>query len=97
MVFRLIQELLNNILRHAQATHALVQLSLSQDMLTITVEDNGKGFNVQDVEPGGIGLQTVRSRVHAFDGNIDFESEEGSGTTAYIEFHLEKVKTACVS
>lgn len=97
MVFRLIQELLNNTLRHAEATQALVQLSLSLDMLTITVEDNGKGFNVAAVEQGGIGLQTVRSRVHAFDGTIDFDSEEGSGTTAYIEFHLEKVKTACVS
>ncbi|HEX2535380.1 MAG TPA: tetratricopeptide repeat protein [Chitinophagaceae bacterium] len=96
MVYRLVQELLHNTLRHAEATQALVQLSLSGDLLAITVEDNGKGFAPEGPEQnGGMGLQSIRSRVEAFNGHLDFASEEGRGTTAYIEFYLEKIKGVC--
>ncbi len=88
-IFRLVQELLANAVRHAGATQILVQCSQNENIFYITVEDNGKGFLTSQVGAGkGIGLTNVKNRVDYLKGTLDIESAPGAGTTINIEFHV---------
>ncbi len=89
-VYRIIQELLKNITRHAQATHALVQLLINNQLLTITVEDNGIGFDTT-AKKNGIGLLNIQTRVNSLGGHFAIESEHENGTSVYIEFDLSTI------
>jgi signal transduction histidine kinase len=97
-IYRIIQELLHNIVKHAKATHAIVQLSLHDHLLSIVLEDNGIGFN-PDEETTGIGLKNLRSRVQRMNGHMTIETAsqkdpnaQHSGTTVYLEFDLTTPK-----
>ncbi|HEX6431631.1 MAG TPA: sensor histidine kinase [Niastella sp.] len=88
-IFRIVQELLTNAVRHAGATAILVQCSQNENIFFITVEDNGKGFLTSQVDAGkGIGLTNVKNRVDYLKGTLDIESAPGAGTTINIEFHV---------
>lgn len=91
-VYRIIQELVNNIVKHSQATEALVQLSQHNHLLAITVEDNGIGFNQQSMQQNGMGLKSLQSRIKALNGNIEIDAATGQGTTAYIEFDVSVLR-----
>jgi two-component system, NarL family, sensor kinase len=85
-IYRIIQELLNNTLKHAEATEVFVQLNQDDQHLTISVEDNGKGFDINKLhEAKGIGMQNVENRVAYLNGKIDIQSSEGKGTLTLIE------------
>jgi two-component system NarL family sensor kinase len=85
-VYRIIQELVNNILKHADATTALVQLIRNNDALTIAVEDNGKGFDPAILENNtGMGYLSLRNRVAYLKGTIDIQTAAGKGTSINIE------------
>ncbi len=85
-LYRVIQELVNNIMKHAQATKALVQLQREEQTLTVTVEDNGKGFNEALLAASkGIGWSNIKNRVEYLKGTVTIESEEGKGTGITIE------------
>ena len=92
-LYRIVQELMQNILKHAGATQAIIQIRQLEHMLSVMIEDNGTGFR-PDQEQHGIGLQNLRSRVQALQGFLSVESSMGSGTTVYMEFALEKLKLA---
>jgi two-component system NarL family sensor kinase len=84
-VYRIIQELVNNILKHADATSALVQLIRKDDTLSITVEDDGKGFDRKVLETGGgIGYTSLQNRVTYLKGSIDLQTSPGKGTGVHI-------------
>lgn len=83
-IYRIIQELINNIVRHARATKAIVQVIRKESDINITVEDNGAGFNKSLVEEG-YGLNNVKFRVKESGGTMQIESEPG-GTTVFVEF-----------
>jgi two-component system NarL family sensor kinase len=85
-VYRIIQELVNNILKHSDATTALVQLIRKDNTLSITVEDNGKGFDT-GILPNitGIGYLNLRNRVAYLNGTIDIQTAPGRGTSVNIE------------
>ena len=88
-VYRMIQELLNNIVKHAQATEVTVQLSQNDDALLITVEDNGKGFDLEtSLQKKGHGLSNLSSRVKALNGQVDFDSRINEGTSVSIQLPL---------
>lgn len=88
-IFRIVQELLANAVRHAGATQILVQCSQNGNTFYITVEDNGKGFRVDQIDAGkGIGITNVKNRVNYLKGTLDIESAPGAGTTINIEFHV---------
>jgi two-component system, NarL family, sensor kinase len=88
-IFRIVQELLANAVRHAAATSVLVQCSQNENIFYITVEDNGKGFHTNQVIGGkGIGLTNVKNRVDYLKGTLEIESAPGAGTTINIEFHV---------
>lgn len=83
-IYRIVQELLQNIQKHAMATKALVQLHAGSGIVSLTVEDNGKGMALPPVA-GGRGLQNIEQRLKVMAGNISFDSEPGKGTSVYIE------------
>jgi len=89
MLYRIVQELLNNIAKHAQATEAIVQFLREGNRLSVTVEDNGKGFNTKTADLGKqAGLDSVKSRVDYLNGQISIESETNVGTTVMMDFLL---------
>jgi len=84
-IYRIIQELTNNVVKHAQADHLLLQLIRRDDTLTIIAEDNGKGFDVQQaLTQKGLGLSSIESRVKFLQGTIDWDSVPGEGTMVSI-------------
>jgi len=86
-LYRIIQELVQNIIRHAEANKALVQFNYRDEVLCITIEDNGKGFDSASVTNKGVGLRSIETRLRALNGAMDIRSTP-SGTTVYLEFYL---------
>ncbi len=84
-LFRIIQELITNSIKHSQADEIFVQLISDDEGLRIVVEDNGVGFNIRKLKGKGIGLINMKSRVEKFKGEYHIESSEGNGTTVIIE------------
>ncbi len=87
IVFRIAQELLNNVARHSGANQVLVQLLRDGNRVTLTVEDNGKGFDAESLERvQGVGWMNIRSRVSYLDGALDVRTAPGKGCSITIEF-----------
>ncbi len=85
LLYRVVQEALNNIIRHAAATAIKVSIAQKDNNIQIVIADNGKGFNPSD--PGfhhGIGLNSMQQRVSMTGATLDIQSEEGQGTTVTI-------------
>ena len=90
VVYRIVQELLNNTVKHSGATTILAQVIRNDNSLSITVEDNGKGFNMDDATiDRGMGLKNIQSRVDYLKGQIDIKSAEGKGTSVHIDCLIE--------
>ncbi len=86
IIYRIIQELFTNIFKHANASEVLVQLIREENRLSITVEDNGKGFDVGELEKNkGAGWANIRSRVDYLKGKLDLHSDNIKGTSVNIE------------
>ena len=86
MLYRVLQELVNNILKHARANLVSIQLIRHEDSIVLQVEDNGLGFDAQAMEKSdGIGMANIRSRVGLVNGSFFIDSQPGHGTTATIE------------
>lgn len=81
-LFRIAQELVNNIIKHANATKVEINLIKNNDDCTLTVNDNGKGFESRQSD--GIGMLSITSRVNALRGEFRIESEVGRGTMAVV-------------
>ena len=81
MLFRAIQELLGNAARHSQATQVKVLLDVGDDRVRVSVEDNGKGFDLETVQQGtSLGLKLIRERAEMLGGNFELDSAVGRGT-----------------
>lgn len=90
-IYRIIQELLTNAVRHAGASSILLQCSQNENIFYITVEDNGKGFDTAKEHTGkGIGLLNVKNRVDYLKGSLEINSAPGEGTTINIEFNVNE-------
>ncbi|MFN3849268.1 MAG: sensor histidine kinase [Spirosomataceae bacterium] len=88
MLYRVIQEVMNNIIRHSEATNVNIELIQHEDELVLLVEDNGKGFDTSVVENQGIGLKNITTRVKYLNGNVNFDSRIGKGTSVIVEVPL---------
>lgn len=86
-IFRILQELMQNIIKHANATKATIQLRQLDGTLSINVEDNGSGFSTMNYR--GVGLKNIESRTDVLGGYMSIDSSTQSGTTIYLEFDLE--------
>ncbi|MBL7700227.1 MAG: hypothetical protein JNK79_18820 [Chitinophagaceae bacterium] len=89
IIYRIIEELLNNVLRHAAATEALVQITKGNDRVSIVVEDNGGGFDAAMLETApGAGWKNIRSGIDYLKGRFDIHSRKDKGTIVTIEFNV---------
>jgi len=87
-VYRIVQELINNTLKHASAKTAIVQVFKTNGEISITVEDDGKGFDPIILQmANGIGWSNIQSRVDFLKGKIDVQSDKGKGTSVHIELN----------
>jgi len=85
-LYRIVQELCNNAIKHAQTQNIFIQLAKHDRGITLTVEDNGKGFDA--TKPAafkGDGLKNVQSRVDYLKGSCEIQSSPGNGTSFIIE------------
>jgi signal transduction histidine kinase len=91
MLYRIVQELLSNIIKHAHATESIVQFNKDDSRLMVTIEDNGIGFKLQEVDDKQhSGLEIIKSRVNYLHGNISIDSKEKVGTTVMMEFLINE-------
>ncbi|WP_162915712.1 tetratricopeptide repeat-containing sensor histidine kinase [Paraflavitalea soli] len=85
-VYRIVQELVNNVLKHAGAATAVVQIIKNETGIAITVEDDGKGFDTAILQRSkGIGWSNIHSRIDYLNGKMDIESTPQKGTSVLIE------------
>jgi signal transduction histidine kinase len=84
--FRVVQECVNNIVKHAQATEATALVEREGDNVHLTIEDNGRGFNPAALNHKGFGLQGLHERVRMLGGQFTLESMPGKGTRISIAF-----------
>jgi signal transduction histidine kinase len=88
-LYRIAQELVNNAIKHANASEILVQVIQEQNRVHLTVSDNGIGFQVPSIDSlKSAGLQNIRARVQSFNGQFDIDSQPGKGTEITVEFEL---------
>jgi len=82
LVFRILQEILNNIIKHAFATQIKIKLDCRDNYLELTVEDNGAGFSTNEMteKQNGMGLHNIRKRTELMGGEVNIQSEPGAGT-----------------
>ena len=88
-LFRILQELVANILKHADAALVNVQLVRRSKQVMVMVEDNGKGFDFDNLKNPGIGLMNIESRVEAISGKLNYETAVGKGTIVTIRIPLK--------
>jgi len=84
VIYRIIQELLTNTIKHAEAKNVLIQLVREEHRFNLTVEDDGKGFTVQEIQDGA-GLANIRARAAYLNGSVDIVSAKGEGTSVHVE------------
>jgi two-component system sensor histidine kinase DegS len=81
MIFRAIQELIGNTSRHSQATIVKVHLDMADDLIRVSIDDNGKGLDVDAVQQGNsLGLKLIRERAELLGGSFEIDSAVGKGT-----------------
>ncbi|MCK2002134.1 sensor histidine kinase [[Brevibacterium] frigoritolerans] len=89
-LFRLVQEAVQNSLKHADPKQIQVKLSISKEMVTVVVKDDGKGFDSSIQKEGSFGLVGMRERVELLEGEMTIDSQPGAGTLVFIQipYHL---------
>ncbi len=86
VLYRVLQELVGNVIKHSNASSVQIQLIRHEYELTMVVEDNGKGFETSQVPIfKGIGLKNIISRIDFLNGKVNFDSSPNSGTTVIVE------------
>jgi signal transduction histidine kinase len=83
-LFKVIQELVTNIMKHARAHNVLIELISDDKMLYLTVEDDGLGFDITDNTNHRFGLNNIEARLSILGGTVSFDSQKGRGTTVMI-------------
>ena len=88
-IFRILQESLINISRHAEATRVRITLRVKHDMLELKVIDNGKGIEITQIDsPKSFGLISMKERAHVLGGEISISGIQGKGTTISVHIPL---------
>lgn len=89
-LFRLIQESVQNALKHADANEIKVKLEIGKEYITVLVKDNGQGFDIDERKPESFGIIGMRERVELLEGKITINSKIGTGTAILIQVPLKK-------
>ena len=88
VLFRILQELISNVIKHSKATNLSVQLIKLKSHVALTVADNGIGFDLEQKEKNGIGLLNIASRIDGIKGHLRYETSPGAGTTVTIRIPI---------
>ena len=88
MIYRIIQELLTNSLKHANANEILIQIMFSPESLNLTVEDDGVGFDENDIKTDNSGWNNIRSRINYLQGTLYLHTVSTTGTTVTVTIPL---------
>jgi signal transduction histidine kinase len=88
IIYRIIQEILQNLLKHANATSAFLQIMIEQNLVSIYAEDDGAGFDEAKVG-GGLGLKSLENLVNLLKGTFKIESDKNLGFNISVEFNLQ--------
>jgi PAS domain S-box-containing protein len=89
-LFLVVKECLNNVVKHSEATEVSLQMGIADTEFTITISDNGKGFETGKLKPFSNGLSNMRKRMDKIGGAIRLKSQPGHGTTVALAIHLGK-------
>ncbi len=93
MIYRIVQELAHNVVKHARAENLLIQFLPHGDELTLIVEDDGVGFDPQKLQQAeGIGIRNIRSRVEFLNGEIEWDPAPGHGATVNLRIPVSADK-----
>jgi signal transduction histidine kinase len=95
-LYRILQEQLNNIVKHAQATNVWISLSGKDDKVILTVRDNGKGFD-NETKTGGMGINNIISRAKVFGGIVHIETAPHKGCLLTVIIHSSTVEEQCLN
>ncbi|WP_236975454.1 tetratricopeptide repeat-containing sensor histidine kinase [Membranihabitans maritimus] len=88
-LYRIIQEAINNTMKHARASDIFIQLRKEDNTVTLSIEDNGEGFDTNEIGiEEGMGLRNIRNRVAYLNGNVDISSSPGQGTVIVVEIMI---------
>ncbi len=91
VLFRILQEALTNIARHAQATRTLVRLDAQEGDVTLSVEDNGRGIREEEAAgPGALGILGMRERIAAHGGTLEIRARGGGGTSVVVTIPYDR-------
>jgi signal transduction histidine kinase len=92
-VFRIVQEGINNIIKHAKATQVEVYVLDKGDEIYVLLKDDGQGFNEEQVlQKNGFGLRSMRERATLLNGNMEIHSNPGKGTTIEVDIPIDKIE-----
>lgn len=86
-LYRITQESISNVIKYAQANNVIVQISQNDNLLNLTIEDDGVGFNKNQITKG-LGLKNIENRVQLINGTVDITSAKGEGTTINVECYV---------
>jgi signal transduction histidine kinase len=91
VVYRVLQECVNNVIKHSGASQLDISLIKDKDGISATIEDNGSGFDIAQLNAdAGMGLRNMRARVEFVKGTIEFDSTPGNGTLVAIHIPVPK-------
>ncbi|AUC13722.1 histidine kinase [Tenacibaculum sp. SZ-18] len=88
IMFRILQEFFSNTIKHARGSKLDVILNFKEDVLEITAKDNGVGFNIDEANNKGIGIQNIKTRVELINAKADLKSIPNKGTTLNIYYYI---------
>lgn len=91
IIFRILQEFLSNVIKHAKATELFVLLEYKDKSLNITLRDNGLGFDMNSKNSGS-GMETMKSRAELIEATLIINSEPGKGTQLYLQYFFKNVR-----
>ena len=88
-LFRITQEALSNVIRHSRATSVQIHLVYHPDKVTLSISDNGQGFDTDLVNGQGVGLTSMLERIAAIGGEMHIESTVGTGTSVIVYYERQ--------
>ena len=90
-LYRIAQEALNNVAKHAEADNVDVRLQCGTDQVALSIEDNGQGFDTADMPPDRYGVEIMNERAAAIGARLEIESQPGHGTSVHVKWIADQV------
>jgi signal transduction histidine kinase len=94
LLYRILQEATNNIVRHSEASSAEISIRRNKSAISIKINDNGRGFSTDDTNNLGFGLTGISQRVRMMNGNLSIESAPGAGTTLHLVLPIDETSAS---